>query len=335
MHISFEHIGYLSTIAALAFLVFLFIRLLRLKSKIRQSLGDEVLVKKLTSSYSSKLFNLKFYLILIALFFGIIAAANLRRNDSKKEENSAGIDVIIALDVSKSMLSQDIKPTRLDRAKQLISKLTDQLYNNRVGFVVFAGQAILQMPLTDDAGAVKMYLSNINTDAVPIQGTAIGDALLTANNALDEHDKKHKAVILITDGEDHDKSTDNAVKTLTDAGVTVFTIGVGTANGSPILDPATNEYKKDENGNTVISKLNDAELKMIAKNTGGEFALLDNNLSVTNDIIKKINSMEKKLIVSGKMGRINYFYFFPYLIAIMLLLLIIELFIPERKKNLV
>lgn len=317
----------------LAALVYLFVRVLKWKVGIKKQLGDSKLVERLTRGYSSRHFGLKFYLVLSALLIGVIAAANLRKNTSTGDEKSAGIDIIVALDVSKSMLSQDIKPTRLDRAKQLIGRLTDQLYNNRLGFVVFAGQAVLQMPLTDDVGAIKMYLSNINTDAVPVQGTAIGDALLTANSALNEHDKKHKAVILITDGEDHDDHTQSAVKTLADAGVTVFTIGVGTANGSPILDPATNEYKKDENGNTIISKLNEQELKEIAQKTGGQFVLLNNDATAVNTIVEKINSMEKKLIIAGKVGRRTYFYFFPYLIAVILLILIAEIFIAEKKRG--
>ncbi|ANI88945.1 hypothetical protein A9P82_06330 [Arachidicoccus ginsenosidimutans] len=333
MNLSFENISYLWTLLIIVPLVALFIYVLKWKTKVKKSLGDERLIQQLTRNYSSGLYKVKFYLIAIALFIGIFAAANLRKYDSSDKEKSAGIDIIVALDVSKSMLSQDIKPTRLDRAKQLIGKLTDNLYNNRLGFVVFAGQAVLQMPLTDDVGAIKMYLSNVNTDAVPVQGTAIGDALLTANNSLNAKDKKHKAVILITDGEDHDESTESAIKTLYDNGVTVFTIGVGTANGSPILDPVTNEYKKDENGNTVISKLNEKELKEIAQKTGGEFVLLNNDATVVNTIVTKINSMEKKLIESGKVGSRNYFYYFPYFIAAILLLLIIEIFIPEKKRS--
>lgn len=332
-NISFENINYLWSVVLLIGLAYLFVRVLQWKTKTKKQLGDSKLVDRLTRSYSRRRYGVKFYLVLVALLIGIVAAANLRKTISRGDEKSAGIDIIVALDVSKSMLSQDIKPTRLDRAKQLIGRLTDELYNNRVGFVVFAGQAILQMPLTDDVGAIKMYLSNINTDAVPIPGTAIGDALVTANDALNGHDKKHKAVILITDGEDHDDNTEHAVKTLADNGVTVFTIGVGTANGSPILDPTTNEYKKDENGNTIISKLNEKELKEIAQKTGGEFVLLNNDAAAVNTIVARVNSMEKKLIVAGKVGRRTYLYFFPYLIASILILLFVEIFIPERKRS--
>ena len=319
----------------MAVLIFLFTRVLKWKFNVKKSLGDERLIKRITRGYSGKLYKLKFYLIAIALFIGIFAAMGLRKDQSSgNRETSAGIDIIIALDVSKSMLSQDIKPSRLDRAKQLIGKLTDNLYNNRVGFVIFAGQAVLQMPLTDDVGAIKMYLSNINTDAVQVPGTVISDALLTADNALDVKDRKHKAVILITDGEDHESVSD-AVKKLSDDGVVVYTIGVGTANGSPILDPETGMDKRDKDNNVIISKLNEEELQEIAEKTGGEYILLNNDVTVINTVTAKINSMEKKLIETGEMGSRNYFYFFPFFIIAVLLLLIVEIFIPERKKSLV
>lgn len=333
MNVSFENIGYAGLLLLLAALIFLFTRVLKWKSDVKKSLGDERLITRLTRNYSEKLYKLKFYFVAIALFIGIVAAMGLRKSKtSGNQETSAGIDIIIALDVSKSMLSQDIKPTRLDRAKQLIGNLTDNLYNNRVGFVVFAGQAVLQMPLTDDVGAIKMYLSNINTDAVQLPGTVIGNALLTADNALDVKDRKHKAVILITDGEDHEEVGD-AIKKLSDDGVAVYTIGVGTANGSPIPDPATGGDKKDKNGNTIISKLNEKELREIAGKTGGAYVLLDNDATVISTVTAKINSMEKKLIETGQVGSRNYFYFFPYFIAVVLLLLIIEIFIPERKRS--
>lgn len=333
--LSFENSTYLWWLLALVPVVFLFVSVIKWKQQVKKNLGDAVLIKRLTAKYSPRLFRIKFYVIIIALFIGIFTLSNLRKSANRGVEQSSGIDIIIALDVSKSMLSQDIKPTRIDRAKQLINQLTDNLYNNRVGLEVFAGQAILQMPLTDDVGAIKMYLSNINTDMVPIAGTAIGDALNLANNALDSNDRKHKAVILLTDGEDHDAKTEDAVKNLYNHGVVVFTVGIGTAQGSPILDPVTNEYKKDKDGNTVISKLNEKELQNIASSTGGTYLLLNNDATAVKTITSKINAIEKKLIVSGKVGNRQYFYYFPYLIALVLLLLVIELFIPERKKEFV
>ena len=331
--LSFAHPSYLWWLLGLIPLIFLFYALLKWKKTVAKSLGDKKLVARLLRYYDARKFKLKFYLVFIALGLGIVAAAGLRYPSDKGSEKSAGIDIIIALDVSKSMLSQDIKPTRLDRAKQLIRSLTANLGSNRVGLEVFAGQAILQMPLTSDIGAVNMFLPNINTDMVPIQGTAVAQALLTAEAALQSPDKKHKAVILMTDGETHDQGTDAAINKLYQSGITVFTVGIGTPKGSPIFDPATGQDKKDKDGNIVISKLNEKELKEIAAKTGGSYVLLNNDQAAIGQITGQIDKMEKKIIVEGKVGNRNFYQYFPLFIAAGLLLLIVDLFITERKPS--
>jgi Ca-activated chloride channel family protein len=331
--ISFAHPVYLWCLIILIPLVFLFYALLKWKRTVAGSLGDKKLVTRLLRYYDARKFKLKFYLIFLALTLTVLAAAGLRTPSEEGQEKSAGIDIVIALDVSKSMLSQDIKPTRLDRAKQLIRSLTANLDNNRVGLVVFAGQAILQMPLTNDVGAVKMFLPNVNTDMVPIQGTAVGAALMTSEAALHSPDKKHKAIILMTDGETHDKQTAQAISQLYANGITVFTIGIGTPKGAPIFDPATGQDKKDKDGNIVISKLNEQELKEIASKTGGSYILLNNNQDAIQQITDRIDKMEKKIIVSGNVGSRNFYQYFPIFIGMALLLLIIDLFITERKTS--
>jgi Ca-activated chloride channel family protein len=182
------------------------------------------------------------------------------------------------------MLSQDIKPTRLDRAKQCVNRLIDKLGENRIGLVVFAGQAYLQMPLTPDAAAAKLYLSNASPEMVNTQGTVVADALRVSMEAFNTKEKKYKAIVLISDGEDHDPETEKLLPTLADNGVIVNTIGVGTPEGSPITEPGTNEFKKDANGETVISKLNELELKMIAEKTNGVYQRLDNSEVAINSI---------------------------------------------------
>jgi len=331
--LSFAHPIYLWCFLILIPLVFLFYALLKWKKTVAGSLGDKKLVARLLRYYDARKFKFKFYLAFLALALLVLAAAGLRSPSGKGEEKSAGIDIVIALDVSKSMLSQDIKPTRLDRAKQLIRALTVNLDNNRVGLVVFAGQAILQMPLTNDVGAINMFLPNINTDMVPIQGTAVGAALLTSEAALHSPDKKHKAIILMTDGETHDNATQQAVSKLYASGITVFTIGIGTPKGAPIFDPSTGQDKKDKDGNIVISKLNEQELKKIAAKTGGSYVLLNNNLDAIRQITDRIGKMEKKIIVSGKVGNRNFFHYFPIFIGLALLMLLVDLFITERKPS--
>jgi len=325
--LSFEHKEFLLGLFALLPLIVLFIAVLRWKQKVKKALGDEELIDRLTRNYAARLYRLKFIVVLVALISSIIATANLRKPLSGDKEPTAGIDIMIALDVSKSMLSGDIKPSRLERAKQLISVLIDRLENNRLGLVIFAGQAYLQMPLTPDLTEAKMFLSNASTDAVPVQGTNISEALQLCDNSLNTKEKKHKAVVLISDGEDHDPEADKTVQQLSDDGVVVYAIGIGTVEGSPIMEPGTGSFKTDMNGKTVISKLNEVELKNIALRTEGNYYHMENALATANEVASALNSMEKKLIEAG--GEKEYFSFAPLFIAFVVLLLVIEIFIPE------
>ena len=180
-----------------------------------------------------------------------------------------GVDVMLVLDVSKSMLARDIKPSRLERAKQFLLRLVDQLPNDRIGLVLFAGRAYLQMPLTTDHGAAHMYIQEASPDAVPTQGTVIADALRMANAAFNSKERKYKSIVLVSDGEDHDPDAAKVAKQLAQDGVLINTVGIGSPEGSPIEDPVTGELKKDQEGHTVISKLNEAELQQLATATNG------------------------------------------------------------------
>ena len=329
--LSFENNTYLLGLLVIIPLALLFIAVLRWKRAVRKELGDEDLIHRLTKNYSSKLYAAKFIAVLIAIILGVIALANLRKPSKSDDEKRAGIDVMIALDVSKSMLSQDVKPTRLDKAKQCVSLLIDQLGDNRVGLVVFAGQAFLQMPLTSDVAASKLYLSNATPDAVSLQGTDINNALEICSSSLDTKEKKYKAVVLISDGEDHNTETKKILQQLYDDGVVVYTVGIGTEEGAPIIE-AGNVYKTDINGQTVISKLNAEELKTIAEKTGGIYFHLDNSDATATAIAAQLNSREKKLINGGGGDR-QYTSFYPVFAALMLICLVIEVFIPEIKKR--
>ena len=329
--LSFQHIEYLYGLLLLVPLSLVFVLVLRWKRKVRKALGDEELVNQLTKQYSPRLYFIKFITVLLALALAIIAAANIRKPSSSGKEKKAGIDIMIALDVSKSMWAEDAKPTRLDKAKQFINLLIDQLGDNRVGLVIFAGRAYLQMPLTSDAVASKIFVSNASPDGVPVQGTEIGEALQLCNNSLDTKEKKYKAVILISDGEDHDPKSEKVLQQLSDEGVVVHTIGVGSADGSPIMEPGATEYKKDATGQTVISKLNELELQTIAQKTGGEYHHLDDATTAVNAVMTDLNGMEKKAIDAGN-GEKQYTSFYAFLLLPAVLLLIAEIFIPERKR---
>ncbi len=329
--LSFQNNSYLFGLLVIIPLVLLFSAVLRWKHKVGKALGDRELIDKLTNNYSSQLYKAKFIAVLIAIALCVFAVANLRKPAKSDTEQRAGIDVMIALDVSKSMLSQDIKPSRLEVAKQFVSLLFNDISDNRVGLVIFAGQAVLQMPLTTDAAVAKLYVSNATPDAVPVQGTDINNALQQCSNALNTKEKKYKAIVLITDGEDHNPQTKNSLQQLYDDGVIVYTVGIGTAEGSPIIE-AGNVYKTDINGQTVISKLNEEELKTIAEKTGGTYYHLDNPEATATALASQLNNQEKKLI-SGEGNSHEYVSFYPILVAVMLMILIAEIFIPEVKKK--
>ena len=197
----FQHPEYFIGLILIPLLVFLCYRLISWKKNLSNRIGDPALITQLVKSFSSRNFLLKFILICAAVFFLIAGLANLRARGSAENISRQGVDVMIVLDVSKSMLAQDVKPSRLDKAKQLLYRLADRLENDRIGLILFAGRAYMQMPLTTDHGAAKLYISEAGPDAVPTQGTIFAEALTMANNSFNQNEHKYKAVVLISDGE--------------------------------------------------------------------------------------------------------------------------------------
>ncbi|BAV09214.1 VWA domain-containing protein [Filimonas lacunae] len=305
---------------------------LRWKKKVKAKLGDAKLISLLTREYAPRQYVVKFVLLLVALTMGILALVNFRTPFFSSDEKKVGIDVMVALDVSKSMLCEDAKPSRLEKARLFTQTLLDQLTNNRVGLILFAGQAYLQMPLTDDITAAKLFVSNATPNAVPVQGTVIGDALQLCDKSMDNGLKKYKAVVLISDGEDHDPKASEMVRQLRENGVVVFTVGVGSVEGSPIKEPGATEYKLDAQGKMVLTRLNEKELKDIAQQSGGEYFHLDHAEANAAEIAKVLSTMDKRSL-SDKGGARQYASLFPFFIIFLVLLLIAEIFIPEVKKR--
>ncbi len=328
----FQHIEYLWGLAALPGMFLLYYGLIQWKKRNIAKIGDENLVKLLLKNYSPEKFTIKFILIIIAFTAGILALTNLRSPKGVEKVTRKGIDVMIALDVSKSMLAQDVQPARLDRAKQLLYRLIDQLNNDRIGLVIFAGKAYLQMPLTVDHSSAKMFINAATPDAVPTQGTVISQALDMCLSSFNKKEKKYKSVILITDGEDHDDgSAAQLAAKMADEGVVINTIGIGSPQGAVIMDPTTNEVKKDEEGNTVISKLNEQLLMDLAKKTGGIYQLYDHSDRVVNKLAGYLNTMDQRAVTDSVYT--NYRSYYPYFLLIALLLLIIEFNISKRINN--
>lgn len=326
----FQYSGYFFVLAAIPVLVILYYFVLNWKKRTIKKIGDENLVKELINNYSPKRFALKFVLILLSVSLGIFALANLRSPKAVEKVNRNGIDIMIALDVSKSMLAEDIKPTRLERAKQALSKLIDRLSNDRIGIVVFAGRAYLQMPLTGDHGAAKMYLSSASTEVVPTQGTVIADALKMCYASFNPKEKKYKAVVLISDGEDHDEGALKTATEMAEDGIVINTVGIGSPQGATFMDELTNQPKKDNEGNIVVTKLNEDELRKIAGNGNGTYQLFINTDDLVTKLEAQLSNMDQRTVTEDSL--VNYKNYFPYFLAAMLILLMAELFISERKK---
>ncbi|MDP9230380.1 MAG: VWA domain-containing protein [Bacteroidota bacterium] len=329
MNLHFQYIYFFWLLPVIAFFIFLFMSLLRWKKKVKKRIGDPGLVKELLRNFSPRLFTTKFIFLSLAFAFGLAAIANLRKPGESESISRKGIDVVIALDVSKSMLATDLQPNRLERAKQMIIKLIDRMPNDRIGLVFFAGRAYLQMPLTVDHATGKLFIQAAGPDAIPAQGTVISDALQMSNRGFNSKEGRFKSVILISDGEDHDA---NAMKTaieLAALGVMINTVGIGSAEGSSIIDPETGETKKDETGNIVISKLNESELMMIAEKTNGIYLHLQSTDEAVGSLINQLSQIEGKAY--GDTSLMNYETYYWIFAAIMLALLFVELFIPERK----
>jgi Ca-activated chloride channel family protein len=325
----FQHIQYFIALAAIPLLVALFYFVLTWKKNTKKKIGDEKLVDQLIGNYSSKNFLIKFIFAAVALTLIIVGTANPQRPGEMENVKRKGVDIVLAMDVSKSMLAEDIKPSRLERARQVVYKLMDRLPDDRIGLVLFAGRAYLQMPLTTDHAAARMYIQQAGPEVVPTQGTVIADALRMSNTAFNSKERKFKSIVLITDGEDHDPQAVQVAQQLVEEGVMINTIGIGSPAGAPIVDPLTKEYKKDENGNTVITKLNEAELQQLAAASKGIYVHLDDVDAAVNKIVDQLGTIEQTSLEDSAFK--DYRSYFQWLLAPACLLIILEFFFPERK----
>jgi Ca-activated chloride channel family protein len=326
----FQHKEFIWLLAGIALLLLLFLAMLQWKRNVIKRMGDEKLVRALISNYSPGLFSLKFIIVSLAFIFGVVASMNPRKPGASSSVNKKGIDIVIALDVSKSMLAADLAPNRLERAKQLINKLMNEMPNDRIALVVFAGKAYLQMPLTSDHGAAQLFVSSASPDAVPQQGTVISDALTMSANVFTGINKKFKSVLLISDGEDHDEDAISTAKKLAGQGIMINTIGIGSPDGATIPEPATGDVKKDEAGNTVISKLNEEALQKIAGETNGIYIRLESSDEAVLLLKKQLSQIDKKSFAD--ISQINFRTFFMWFAIAMFILLVAENFIPEKKQ---
>jgi Ca-activated chloride channel family protein len=270
---------------------------------------------------------------IIALSAAVIILARPQFGSKIEEVRKQGVEVIIALDVSNSMLAEDIQPNRLTRAKQAISKLVDNLENDKIGLIVFAGDAYTQIPVTTDYVSAKMFLSTINPDMVPKQGTAIGAAIDLASRSFTPGEGKSKAIIIITDGENHEDDPVSAAEKASKAGIVIHTIGIGSSEGVPVpVGTGTKrDYLKDADGSTVITKLDEEILKKIAISAGGNYIRASNSNIGLDEIFNDIRKMKKEELESTMYTEYNDQ--FQIFTVIALFFLILDIIIMERKNR--
>ncbi len=332
LNFQFQYKEFLLGLGVIVVFIFLFVLLLRWKRITIERIGDKKLVKQLIKNFSPRLFTTKFILFSLAFALGVIAVANLRKPGSADNISRKGIDVVIALDVSKSMLAADLAPNRLERAKQMILKLMNEMPNDRIALVLFAGKAYMQMPLTVDHGAAAIFVSSASPDVIPAQGTVFSEALQMSARVFNTKEGRFKSVVLISDGEDHDQETLKTADELAQQGIMVCTVGIGSVEGSQIPDSATGDYKRDAMGNVIVSKLNEEELRQIAEKTNGIYVHFEGSEQTVNDLMKQLSQVEKKTFTDVSL--LNYKTYYMWFTGVMFLLLLFEFILPERKRKL-
>jgi len=303
------------------------------KRKRRQleAFGDAELMEQLMPNASRVRPIVKFTIVMVALTLLIFAAARPQFGQSERTEKRQGIEAIVALDISNSMLAEDVAPNRLDRAKQMLSKLMDNMVNDKVGLVVFAGDAFVQLPITCDYVSAKMFLNSIKPELIKTQGTAIGAALSTSIRCFGEQSDASRAIILITDGENHEDDAIAVAKRAKEMGIRVLVVGIGKPEGSPIPMPGTNNFRKDRQGNVVVSKLNEEMCREIAQAGGGIYVRCDNTNTATKAIQKELDKLGTQEIETQVYT--DYNEQFQSFALIALLLLVIDFFIFNRKNK--
>jgi Ca-activated chloride channel family protein len=332
--VRFAHIDFLWGLAAIPLLLLLFWSVTRWKKKAIARLGDKVTVKRLMTDVSFSRPILKFILFTLAYASMIIALADPQVGTKIEEGKRNGADVMILLDVSNSMLAGDLAPNRLENAKRAIYQLIDNLHDDRVGIVIFAGEAYVQLPITTDHSAAKLFLDNISTDIVPTQGTAIGAAIEMGMKSLDLTSGSGKAMILMTDGENHEDDAIAAAKAAVKKGINIHVIGLGLPEGAPIpilKDGKPIGFHLDETGKTVTSKLNEPMCKEIATAGSGIYVRASNGNTGLNIVMSQVEKMQKSTYDS-KIFK-SYEDRFQVFLTISLILLIIEFFISNRKNQ--
>jgi Ca-activated chloride channel family protein len=316
-------------------MLLLFFSVRRWRKKARKRFAEVALLEQLMPNASNVRFGLKFSFFLLAFTFLILGLANPQIGTKLEEVKREGIDLIVALDVSNSMKAEDLSPNRLERSKRAMLQLVEELKSDRLGIIVFAGQAYTQLPITTDYSAAKLFLSTIDTDIIPTQGTAIGAAIDLAIESFDYEKGGNKALIVVTDGENHEDDAIQAAEEAKKKGIKVYTIGMGTPNGAPIPVFRRGKqvgFRQDNQGNTVVSSLNEEMLREIASAGNGIYIRATNANAGFEQILDELSGMEKSEFESQVYT--DYEDRFQFFLALSVILLLAAMLINEKKSKL-
>ena len=328
----FAHPELLYLLIVIPLLIAFYVVMVNKKKKAIAEFGNPELLKPLMPLLSLKRGAWKFVLIVLALFFFILGVAGPQFGSKLQQVQKQGVELMVVLDVSNSMMAQDIKPSRLEKAKMAIARMVEKLSNDKVGMIVFAGDAYVQLPITTDYSSAKLFLSNITTDIVPVQGTAIGAAIDLAAKSFTPQTETSKAIIVITDGENHQDDAVAAARQAHEQGIAIHTIGMGLEQGAPIPEPRRpGEFMKDGSGNVVVSKLDERTLQEIAKAGEGLYIRANNTDVGLTRLLDEVNRMEKTLLEEKVYS--DYAEKYQYFLLAGLFFLFVEFMVLGRKNK--
>lgn len=328
----FEEPAYLYLLLLLPFLVAFYLYSNYRKRKSIRRFGDPVLMAPLMPAVSKHRPDVKFAITLLAIGLFAVLLARPQFGSKLETVKRQGIEVIIALDISNSMLAQDVQPSRLEKAKRIVARLVDKMQNDKVGMIVFAGDAFTQLPITSDYISAKMFLETINPSMISKQGTAIGAAIDLATKSFTPNEGVGRTVILITDGENHEGGVDEAIQRATEKGIQVNVLGVGSPDGSPIPADNGNDYRRDRDGNVIVTRLNEQMCQEIAQKGKGIYVRVDNTNNAQRAISKEIDKLAKADVETQVYTDFNEQ--FQAVAWIILILLLAEMLILECKNPL-
>ncbi len=328
----FAHSELLYLLIIIPLLIIFYVMMVQKKKKAIATFGNPELLAPLMPLLSFKRGAWKFVMLLFALIFVILGVAGPQFGSKLQQVKKKGVELMIVLDVSNSMMAQDIKPSRLEKAKMSISRMIEKLSNDKVGLIVFAGDAYVQLPITTDYSSAKLFLSNVNTEMVPVQGTSIGSAIDLAIKSFTPETETSKAIVVITDGENHEDDAVIAAKSAREKGITVHTIGMGLDQGAPIPEKGrAGEFMKDGSGTIVISKLNEETLRDIAKGGEGLYVRASNTNVGLDQLLDEVNEMEKSLLEERVYS--DYAERYQYFLLVGLFFVFVEFIILGRKNK--